>query len=40
MRSTLSNWYIQFLVPVKYYIRYLIRSIRKDDHDNNPFIIY
>jgi hypothetical protein len=40
MRSTLSNWYNQYWLPVKFYTTYLIRCIRKDDQDNNPFIIF
>jgi hypothetical protein len=40
MRSTLSNWYNQFWMPVKFYANIIIRFIRNNDHDNNPFIIY
>lgn len=40
MRAALSHWYNQFWVPVKHYTGYLIRIIRNDDQDNNPFIIY
>jgi predicted nucleotide-binding protein (sugar kinase/HSP70/actin superfamily) len=44
MRSQLSNWYNQFWMPFKYYISYMIRSIRKKDEDdnqfNNPFVIF
>ncbi|MCS3800937.1 hypothetical protein [Niastella sp. OAS944] len=40
MRSTLSNWYNQFWMPVKHYTNFIIRCIRNNDHDNNPFIIF
>lgn len=44
MRSQLSKWYNQFWMPVKFYVKQLIKSIRnKDEDDNqfdNPFIIY
>lgn len=40
MRSTLSNWYNQYWMPLKQYTQFFIRCIRNNDHDNNPFIIY
>jgi hypothetical protein len=40
MRSSLSKWYHQVWVPLKYYTGNLIRSIRKNDQDDNPFIIF
>lgn len=39
-----SNWYNQYWMPFKWYTKYLIRRICKNNEDdnqfNNPFIIY
>jgi hypothetical protein len=44
MRSQISNWYNQFWVPFTYYMKQVVKRIRKKDEDDNqfdnPFIIY